>query len=116
MSSNSPPHFKWIWKSACQARHKFFFWLLIHDGVNTMNLLEMKQMILQSYKCATLNYSQEETLYHLFLDCPFANACRDIVCSKRTKNMAISQTFLDIKEKLNVPFFMEIIILAAWSI
>jgi hypothetical protein len=81
-----------------------------------MNQLERKQMILQSYKCANLNCSQEETLHHLFLDCPFANACRDIVCSERTKNMAILETFLDIKEKLNVPFFMEIIILAAWSI
>jgi hypothetical protein len=21
----TPPHFSWIWKSSCQARHKFFF-------------------------------------------------------------------------------------------
>jgi hypothetical protein len=25
----TPPHFSWIWKSSCQARHKFFFWLLL---------------------------------------------------------------------------------------
>jgi hypothetical protein len=22
----APPHFNWIWKSSCQARHKLFFW------------------------------------------------------------------------------------------
>jgi hypothetical protein len=24
----APPHLNWIWKSSCQGRHKFFFWLL----------------------------------------------------------------------------------------
>jgi hypothetical protein len=35
----APPHFSWIWKSSCQAKHKFFFWLLLLDILNTTNLL-----------------------------------------------------------------------------
>jgi hypothetical protein len=70
-----PVHFNWLWKSSCQARHKFFFWLLLHDRLNTRNLLRRKQFIIQSYSCVILNCNQEETLQHLFLTCPFASAC-----------------------------------------
>jgi hypothetical protein len=45
----------------------------------------------------------------------FANACWDTVCLERTQHMFVMETFSDIKEKLNVHFFMEIIILATWS-
>jgi hypothetical protein len=50
------------------------------------------------------------------LECPFANACWDFVCPERTKKLSVMEAFADLKEKLKVPFFMEIIILAAWGI
>jgi hypothetical protein len=111
-----PQHFKWIWKSSCQARHKFFFWLLLHDRLNIRNLLGRKKFLIQSYTCATLNCSHEETLHYLFVTCPFASACWDFICPNRSKGMSILETFSDLKENLHVSFFMEIIILAAWSI
>jgi hypothetical protein len=79
----APSHFNWVWKSSCQARHKFFFWLLIHDRLNTRNLLGRKQMQLQSYNCATLECQQEETLLHMFWECPFAVKCWDYICPHR---------------------------------
>jgi hypothetical protein len=42
-------HFSWLWKSSCQPRHKFFFWLLLHDRLNTKNLLGRKNFHLQNY-------------------------------------------------------------------
>jgi hypothetical protein len=111
-----PQHFKWIWKSSCQARHNFFFWLLLHDRLNTRNLLGRKNFSIQSYSCATLNCSHEETLHHLFVTCPFASACWDVICPNRTKGLSILETFLDLRDNLHVPFFMEIVMLAAWSI
>jgi hypothetical protein len=111
-----PQHFKWIWQSLCQARHKLFFWILLHDRLNTRNLLGRKQFIIQSYNCATLACSHEESFHHLFVTCPFASDCWDIICPNRLKGLSILETFTDLREKLHVPFFMEIIILAAWSI
>jgi hypothetical protein len=61
-----PPHFTWVWNSSCQAKHKFFFWLLLHDRLNTRNLLGRKKFVLTCYDCATLECRQEETLVHLF--------------------------------------------------
>ena len=48
----TPPHFSWIWKSSCQPKHKIFFWQLLHDRVNTRNMLQMRSMHLQDYSCA----------------------------------------------------------------
>jgi hypothetical protein len=112
----APPHFNWVWKSSCQARHKFFFWLLIHDRLNTRNLLGRKQMQLQSYNCATLECQQEETLLHLFWECPFTVKCWDYVCPRRIQGLNTLDSISNIKTQINLPFSMEIIILAAWSI
>jgi hypothetical protein len=112
----APPHFNWLWKSSCQARHKFFFWLLIHDRLNTRNLLGRKQMHLQSYNYATLDCQQEETVLHLFWECPFAMKCWDFICPQRTHGLTALDSISNINTNLNLPFSMEIIVLAAWSI
>jgi hypothetical protein len=84
--------------------------------LNTRNLLGRKNFSIQSYACATLNCSHEETLHHLFVTCPFASACWDVICPNRTKDLSILETFSDLRDRLHIPFFMEVIILAAWSI
>ena len=112
----APPQFNWIWNTSCQARHKFFFWLLLHDRLNTRNLLGRKNFQLQSYNCATLVCGQEETLYHLFWACPFAINCWDYVCPQRTRNLSTFEAISDLKDRINLPFSMDIIILAAWAI
>jgi hypothetical protein len=73
-------------------------------------------MQLQSYNCATLNCQQEETLLHLFWECPFAVKCWDFICPHRTQGLNTLDSISNIKTKLNLPFSMEIIVLAAWSI
>jgi hypothetical protein len=90
----------------------FFFWLLLHDRLNTKNLLGRKQMHLTCYNCATLECNQEETLMHLFWECPFAQKCWDFVCPLRTRGLPLLEAISDIKENLKVPFYMEIIILS----
>ena len=112
----APPHFSWIWKSSCQSKQKFFFWLLLQDRLNTRNLLGRKNCQLPSYLCAVAEYNHEETLAHLCWSCPFAQECWDFICPSRTRNISVFEAFQDLKDKLNVPFFMEISILAAWGI
>jgi hypothetical protein len=79
------PLFSWIWKSSCQAKHKFFFWLLLNDRLNTRNLLGRKKMVLQSYNCATLECNREETLQHLFLDMPLCRGMLELYLPQSTK-------------------------------
>ena len=66
------PVYNWLWKSSCQNKHKVFFWLLIKDRLSTRELLRRKNMALPDYNCILCTGSVEESLSHLFLDCPFA--------------------------------------------
>jgi hypothetical protein len=36
--------FKWLWKSACQNKHRVFFWLLLKDMLSTRELLRRKNI------------------------------------------------------------------------
>lgn len=57
--------FQWLWKCAGTIKHMIFFWLL-HDRVNTRNLLKRKSMHLKCYECVFYNERFEETSLHLF--------------------------------------------------
>jgi hypothetical protein len=114
--SATPKIFSRLWKSSCQAKYKFFFWLLLHDRLNTRNLLRRKNFQLQSYQCVVTNCTDEETLVHLFWACPFAEQCWNFVCPQRSKRLSILESFEDVRSKIKLPLAMEILILAAWGI
>ena len=59
-------------KTACQHKHKVFFWLLLKDRLSTRDLLRRKGMELQSNECVLCTQHIDETLEHLFLLCPMA--------------------------------------------
>jgi hypothetical protein len=113
---HAPKFFTWIWESSCQPKHKFFFWLLLHDRLNTRNLLKRKNCHLPSFNCATLQCNQEETLAHLFWSCPFAQLCWAMICPQALNQHSVLEAFYEIKDHLSLPFAVEIIILAAWAI
>jgi predicted branched-subunit amino acid permease len=64
------------------------------------------------------NQAVLETRSHLLLHFPFALSCWQYICSCIFfVDLAFHLDCISkIKEKVNKPFFMEIIILAAWSI
>jgi hypothetical protein len=69
------PTLKWIWKTKYQTNHKVFFWLLLQDRLNTRGMLRRKNMYLDSYVCEMCIRQREESLWHLFFICLFANNC-----------------------------------------
>ena len=108
--------YKWLWKNCCQHKHKVFFWLLLKDRLSTRDLLERKWMILQSHECVLYNQHSRETLEHLFLTCPFATqfwASLGLLVPVFQEHFQVVSSF---RRQLNIPFFMEIIILGCWGI
>jgi hypothetical protein len=61
-----PPHFTWIWSTSCQAKHKFFFWLLLHDRLNTRNLLGGKTSSLHVMTVPLHNADKKKPLFIYF--------------------------------------------------
>jgi len=72
--TETSPLFNWMWASSNLGKHKFFFWLLLRDGMNTRNLLRSKNMELENYNCVLCNSDCEETSIHLFFECHFSTA------------------------------------------
>lgn len=64
------PVFSCLWKTFCQPKFKVLFWLLLKDRLSTRNIIRRKNMHLESYNCVLCNLATEETVTHLFLECP----------------------------------------------
>jgi hypothetical protein len=110
------PAIKWIWKSNCQAKHKVFYWLLLHDRLNTRALLRKKNMALDSYTYELCILQKEEKLRHLFYRCSFVERCWLQIGVSVPTWLRPQRTTRYLKRRLRVPFAMEIIILISWSI
>jgi hypothetical protein len=60
------PAIKWLLKSSCQPKHKYFFWLLLKDRLSTRNILRRKHMALETCNYEICSMLVEEIVDHLF--------------------------------------------------
>nr|TKW33264.1 hypothetical protein SEVIR_2G222200v2 [Setaria viridis] len=73
-------------------------------------------MFLPSYSCVLCTHDKEETLFHLLLECPFAQVCRinlGLFIDLQQQPYDILSSF---NNQLQVPFFMKIIVIMSWCI
>lgn len=65
--------FRWIWKSRCTMKIKMFAWLLAADRINTRNMIKRRHWnVSGGFNYALCDAAIEETVEHLFFDCPFS--------------------------------------------
>jgi hypothetical protein len=115
-SQTAHPTIKWLWNSRCQAKHKVFYWLLLHNRLNTRGILRRKNMNLESYTCDLYILQKAEKLRHLFYRCSFAKQCMLQIGIIVPTSLKPDRATRYIKRKLRIPFAMEIIILMCWNI
>lgn len=53
--------FKWIWKSVCLSKQKFFFWLLLQDRLSTKDLRARKNFYVEYNRCVLCDSDTNET-------------------------------------------------------
>ena len=92
------------------------FWLLLQDKLSTRGVLRRRNMVLDDYTCVGCGVGVEETVDHLFLNCPFAVQCWALINLDSSINLQPLQLLEFFRSRLQVSFFMEIIILLCWSI
>jgi hypothetical protein len=73
-------------------------------------------MALDDYNCAICSLGTDETLLHLFLDCPFAVSCWATLGLVIQDSTNPFQTITSFKNQLAIPFSMEVIISMCWAI
>lgn len=116
-----PPHpeptFTWLWKSCCQKKHKVFAWYLLHNRLNTRAMLQRKNFHLPDYNCIMCGLHTLETRDHLFFHCPFATRCwNHLLPGWIVPDADIHAVTRSFRLSFHQPFFMEVFILALWSI
>lgn len=79
-------------------------------------MLQKRSFQLPSYDCVLCGVLHLETRDHLFFHCAFAKTCWAYLCGSFTPVANVHLNVESLKRKLKVPFFMEIIIMGAWSI
>ena len=106
-----------IWESKCLPKLRIFVWLLMHDRLNTKDLMIRKHWHVEGGPMCVLCTNQIlETRDHLFFDCPFATVCWDAVGILWDTQSLISPRMLAAKMAFGGPCFMEIFAAAAWNI
>jgi len=73
-------------------------------------------MQLDSFSCVFCLSTQEETLEHLFWQCPFAQQCWGILNLSTVQGEGTFVNIMAIKDQLQSQFFMIAIVLMAWTI
>lgn len=116
---NTPAHpvFTWLWKSKCTPRIKFFARLVLVDRLNTKTMLRRRHMLAEDdARCILRTAGIDEDLDHLFFDCPFAKRCRNKIGIQWNTNLSLYPRLAHARQQLNIPFFMEAILIGAWEI
>nr|TKW03671.1 hypothetical protein SEVIR_7G056400v2 [Setaria viridis] len=73
-------------------------------------------MELPSYSCVLCMHDIEETLFHLILECPFAQECWINISLFTDLSQEPYSILNSFRIQLQVKFFMEVIILMCWCI
>lgn len=83
-------------------------------------MLRRKGVVLHSHNCVFCTQDTEETLQHLFLNCPLSLNFRQTFCQSIGLHVPALLRSIDVimsfRRQLSTPFFIEIIILGCWSI
>jgi hypothetical protein len=112
-----PVTFSWVWKSKVTPRVKFFAWLVLLDRLNTKNMLSRRRFNVQpNTLCVLCGQGLEETIEHLFFDCPFARDCWTKIGITWDNDVIIHKRIERTKHLSGRPFFMETFLIAAWEI
>jgi len=67
-------------------------------------------MELQSYNCVLCHLDAEESLHHLFMDCPFAMTCWNLLGLAHLIQGNMLDSIPLFKTQIKRPFFMEVIV------
>jgi len=112
----APAPFKWIWKSPCLPKHKFFCWLMMQDRLNTRDLLSRKNFHVETTDCVLCDGSVRETLQHLFFACSFSKRFWEKIGVHWDIALPLMPMLVDARSRTTSPFFNVALIAGSWSL
>jgi hypothetical protein len=111
------PVFKWLWKSSCMMRVKFFAWLLLVDRLNSRDMLQRRHWkVTEDVHCVLCPTGAREDRMHLFFECNFSQRVWNYLQIDWSLAQDIQGSISAAKLAFRKPFFMEVLMLACWNI
>jgi hypothetical protein len=100
------PVFKWIWKSSCIMKHKFFAWLLLNDRLNTRDLLQRRHWkVTEDTHCVLCPGRKYEDRIHLFFECNYSQRVWNYLQIYWPSGQEVQTIFSSAKIGFGKPFF-----------
>jgi hypothetical protein len=113
----SDPALNAIWKFRSLPKLRVFAWLLMHDRLNTRDLMIRKHWHLESGpECVLCDEALLESRDHLFFGCNFARQCWEKLDIHWDTSLQFSDQFIQARNNFRGPCFMEVMVCAAWNI
>ena len=107
------PTYKWIWKSSCMLKFKFFAWLLLSDRLNTKDLLQRRHWhVIDDFSCVICVGNYHEDMMHLFFQCLFSQRIWTYLQIDWSSSTDLQTAVSSARVGFDKPFFMEVVILA----
>ena len=107
---------EWIWKSKCMSKHKFFAWLILHNRINTKDMLLRRHWnVTSNHNCVLCQQHKYEDWVHLFFQCNFSQRVWSFLQISWC-DASMMDNLLVAKKEFEGPCFTEIVILACWNI
>ena len=111
------PIFKWIWKCACTLKFKVFGWLLLMDRLNTRDMMQRRQWIIQDDTYVLCNLAQHEDRAHLFFACNFQRVWNYLGISWSVQpDQTTYEIAQSVRRDFGHPFFTEVVFVSCWNI
>jgi hypothetical protein len=106
----------WIWKSKCNSKHKFYAWLVLHDRINTKDMLLRRHWhVTDNHFCILCHSNSLEDWRHLFFNCVFSSRIWNYLQIPWSPGNTMESILLAKRSFLG-PCFSEIVILTCWCI
>jgi hypothetical protein len=106
----------WIWRSKCNSKHKLFAWLILHDRINTKDMMLRRHWhVTDNHSCILCRINFLEDWRHLFFNCVFNTRIWNYLQIPWNPGNTMESILLA-KRSFIGPCFSEIVILACWCI
>jgi hypothetical protein len=105
-----------IWNTCNIPRQKFFAWLMLHNRLNTKDMMIKKNFYVEFSDCIICEEWPVESNMHLFFECSFSQSFWWAIGMEWNSDMDLYSMIADAKNRYSHNFIMEILITGCWSI
>jgi hypothetical protein len=106
----------WTWQACVMAKHKFFFWVLLQDRLNTRDLPTRKNFFVESQLYVLCDDHSHEEFIHLFFSCDYSQQFWCKLGIEWNTEHDLMDMLTDGRHRYDFIYFKEALIVGCWTL